>query len=436
VTQLRLSFPRFVALCSSMTLLLCASLPPRANAQAVPYARSFAKSKDEVDNALNELQAYAGQKLPAVEGFVAAGDQPLNRFERAFYQFSIDLLPASPSGTPDGTIVRLTAKITAWYADPDPSRSGYQVLSSNGRLELDLLDRLTEKVDGKSPTSLLHSEVQAPKPKLDLSTGLPGASLFSNPNKAGGGATPADAPSGTDEMSALRAKREAEERRAQQLNAELQTLQEVHRNQAHPLNLVVVKKNGTAVLARAVEGSRVLFSAAAGDEFEFLDNQGDWIHVQISGASRGYLRRSSLELPEFIAARLKPPNGEAASEKPAPFGLVREETSTFPGGWPVLRGKPVKICTVQPVSQDPRETGAAAKLNFAASLFRKFSADSAAATPPLDGIVVIFDSADGGLIAATLSTAQQLAAGSLSPENFWKQCYADPPEAFRQQSKP
>jgi hypothetical protein len=76
-----------------MFLIMSISLPHLATAQAVPYAGTFAKSKEEVDKALKEMQAYAGQKLPIVDGFVATGDQTLSRFERAFYQFSIDLLP-------------------------------------------------------------------------------------------------------------------------------------------------------------------------------------------------------------------------------------------------------------------------------------------------------------------------------------------------------
>jgi len=52
-------------------------------------------------------------------------------------------------------------------------------------------------------------------------------------------------------------------------------------------------------LAKPAIGSRVLFTAAANDEFEFLDAQGEWIHVQISGESRGYIQRSGVELPSF-----------------------------------------------------------------------------------------------------------------------------------------
>ena len=412
-------------------LILSIALPRLLTAQAVPYAATFAKSKDDVDKALKDMQAYTGQKLPVVDGFVATEDQPLNRFERAFYQFSIELLPGS-SGS---TIVRVTAKITAWYADPEPWKSGYQVLPSNGRLELDLLERLRETLEGKTAASA-RPGVQAPRPKLDLSTGLPGSSV---PSSRPPSAPPSSAPE-SDEVAALRGKREAEEKRAQQLNAELQSLQEIQRNQAHPLNLVVVKNNGTPVLARPVVGSHPLFTAAANDEFEFLNAEGDWIHVQISGVSRGYIRRSSLDLPDFIAARLKPPDGaaatneSAATEKLEVFRIEREETATFPGDWNTLRGKPVKIYTVQPASPDSKETKASAKLNFAASLFQKFSADAAA--PAIEGVVVIFDSADGGIIAATRASVQQMAGGSLSTDNFWKQCYLEPPDAFRPPSKP
>ena len=222
-----------------------------------------------------------------------------------------------------------------------------------------------------------------------------------------------------------------------ELNAELQSLQEIQKNQAHPLNLVVVKKPGAPLLAKPAEGARVLFNAAAEDEFEFLEAEGEWIHVQISGPSRGYIRRNNLELSEFIMARLNTP-GTAADpvEKAAAFRITREENSPFPGDWAPLKGKAVKIFTVQPVSQDPKETGSRAKLAFASSLFQKFATDNNVSTSAVEGVVVIFDSADGGIVGTTLATLKQFAAGTLSPENFWKQCYRDPPEAFQESRKP
>ncbi len=414
-----------------LLFVVCSALPKTAAGQVVPYARSFAKSKEEVEKALNELQASTGQKLPIVDGFVIPGDQPLDHYERAFYQFSIDVLPGTASGD---TIVRVSAKITAWYADRDPSKSGYQVLPSNGRLELDLLDRLADKFGGKPATSLLKPEPQATKPRIDLSNGsptMPPAPRGFPPPSAKTPSTP-----GGEEVSALATQRGVEEKRVQQLSAELQSLQDIQRNQAHPNNLVVVKKSGTPVLARPAEGSHLLFNAAADDEFEFIDSEGEWIHVQISGASRGYIRRNGLDLPEAISARLESQNGNAGDEKPAAFRIEREDNSTFPGDWEALKGKTVKIYTVQPASQDPKEIRASAKLRFASSLFKKFSAESAAAAPAVEGIVVIFDSADGGIIGCSLLDSQQLASGALAQENFWKRCYIDPPDAFRPPPNP
>jgi hypothetical protein len=393
-------------------------------AQSVPYARSYAKSREVVDQALKDLQAYSGQKLPIVDGFVAAGDLPLDRFERAFYQFSIDLVPGNSSGT----IVRLSAKITAWYADKDSAKSAYHVLPSNGRLELDLLDRLDEKLGGKllssATNSLSNSRISAPKPKLDLSN-----TSLAAPSKG-------DSSASTEEIASLRAKREAEEKRMRELNEELQSLQEIKQNQARPLNLVMVRKSGTPVMAKPAEGSHLLFRASENDEFEFIEAVGEWIHVQISGPSRGYIRRSNLDLPEYIAARLKSLNGTAAEEKPAVFRIEREENSLFPGDWEPLKGKMVKIYTVQLVSPDSEETGPRTKLAFAGTLIQKNAAEIQAATPALYGIVVIFDSADGGIVGATLANAKQFEDGTLSSDDFWKQCYLDPPDVFQVSTKP
>jgi hypothetical protein len=390
-----------------LSLLLAAC----GNAQAVPYARTFPKPKAGVEQALKDLQAYAGQKLPILDGFVGTPEQPLDKYERAFYQFSIEVLP----GVPAGTIVQVSAKITAWYADKDPAKSGYQILPSNGRLELDLLDRLDEKFGNKpapgTARSIATSGISSPTPKLNLGGGI---------NMSPGSGNPVAAPEGTEELNRLRSEREAEEKHMRSLNVELQGLEEVKKNQAHPLNLVTVKRAGTPVLARAGEESRVLFKAAMNDEFEFLDAQGEWIHVQISGVSRGYIRRSALELPEVIAEHLEETAKLEAAAKAVAFRVEREENSAFPGDW-------------EAVSQDPKETDARAKLNFAGALMRKFVADVTPGGTAADGVVVIFDSADGGIAGATLASIQQIAKEEISEEAFWKQCYLDPPETFQSQ---
>jgi len=403
-------------------LLLLALCVQNAGGQAVPYARSYAKPKNEVEQALKELQASSGQKLPILEGFVAPPAKPLERYERGFYQFTIELLP----GDEGATIVRLSAKVTAWYADRDVAKSGYEVLVSNGRLELDLLDRLQEKLTGKpvDPPATLESTVQAPRPKLDLS-GVPGASL------------PAPAPVAAktpDEVAALRTQRVIAEKRVQRLTEELQSLEEIKHNQAHQQNLVIVSKSSTPVYAKAGEGSRVLFQAAANDEFEFLDMEGEWVHVEISGDSRGYLRQTAVQLPEGVGAKLRAaaPGPEA---KYAGFRITREETSRFPGDWSGLKGKTVKIYTVQPLTENPKETGASARLNYALVLFEKGWRESATVRPLPEGVVVIFDAADGGIAGATLDDIQKVTSGALNREAFWTESYLDPPEAFHGTAK-
>jgi len=399
-----------------LTLLLGAA---HASAQAMPYARNFSQPRIEVEQSIKDLQGYSGQKLPVLDGFVATGDKPLDRYERGFYQFAIDLLP----GDNGGTVVRLSAKITAWYADRDVTKSGYQVLPSNGRLELDFLDRLEEKLTGKPVgASAKSSAVQAPAPKLDLSSARTAATMAAP--------LPSSSNQPPDEVAALRNQRVTAEKRVQQLTDELKNLQEIQKNQSHPQNLVVVKTSGTPVYARAADTSRLLFEASANDEFEFLDTDHNWIHITISGDSRGYVHADSVELPQHIAERLDSP-ATALQEKFPGFRLVRSESSQFPGAWTPLKGKLVKLYTVQIVGQNTKETGAAARLNFCIALFEIAAKEAVAANPAPDGIAIIFDAADGGIAGATLADIQKLAAGSLKRDAFWSQSYLDPPEAFQ-----
>jgi len=402
-------------------LLVLAALPALAYPQAIPYARSYAKPKDEVEKALKELQAYSGQKIPTLEGFVAPSGKPLDHYERGFYQFTIEMLP----GDSGATIVRLSAKITAWYADRDVTKSGYEVLPSNGRLELDLLDRLQEKLTGKpvDPRATLDSAVQAPHPKLDLS-GVPGASLTAPP--------PVEKTS--DEVATTRNQRVIAERHVQQLTTELNNLKEIQHNQAHPQDLVSVIKSGTPVYARAAEQSRVLFQASASDEFEFLDDDKGWIHIQISGDSRGYVRQNAVLLPDFIVEKMGKEEHSLA-EKFSGFQMEQETISSFPGDWPALKGKKVKIYTVRPISQNPKESGPAARLEYSLALFQKGWKESASVTPTPDGIVVIFDSADGGIASATLDMIKKYLDGSLTRDAFWAQCSLDPDDAFHASPK-
>jgi len=121
-------------------LVLMVGAGQSGSAQAVPYERTYRQSKSAVEKALKELQPSTSGRLPVLEGFALPGDHPLNRYQRAYYQAAVQV-SSTPSG---GSLVRVNTKVTAWYADSIPSRSGYQLLTSNGRIESDLLDQLTD----------------------------------------------------------------------------------------------------------------------------------------------------------------------------------------------------------------------------------------------------------------------------------------------------
>jgi hypothetical protein len=59
-----------------------------------------------------------------------------------------------------------------------------------------------------------------------------------------------------------------------------------------------VAENGDADVREGRGKFASVFQAAANDEFEFLDGDNEWIRVGISGDSRGYLLRSSVDVPE------------------------------------------------------------------------------------------------------------------------------------------
>jgi hypothetical protein len=431
VNNLKSFRSKFFYFCLTLPgVLLVSPPPPPAGAQAIPYARTFSKSKEDIESALKEFQAYAGQKLPIVDGFVSMGQQPLDRYERAFYQFSIELIPE----TPQSTVVKVTAKITAWYADPDPAKSGYQALPSNGRLELDLLDRLSEKLGGKVSVHVPRSSLQAPRAKID-SSGNPlpqvSSSMGTSFSPSSGTTDGAPSPSlSSGENAALKAQRENEQKHMLQLKSDLEALQEIQHNQAHPRNLVIVKKSGTPVLARPVEASKVLFTAAADDEFEFIEAEGEWFHIQISGASRGYIRRSQVESmdPRWNTPAETPKTATASAPT---FKVTREENGAFPGTWAPLKSKTVKIFWVQPVDSPATSTTPDEKLVFTKSLFQRAWNDSKQSPNAVAGVVVVFDTSDGGQVSTTIPILQNWMEGKIAEPLFWRQCTIDPPELFK-----
>jgi hypothetical protein len=405
-------------------VLVCANY---GRAQKTPSERSFPQSKVAVEKALHGLQSSIAGRLPILDGFAVFGDRPMGRFQRGYYQCRVEVNSA-PAG---GSVVWVSAKITAWYADPTLVHSGYQVLASNGRLETDLLDQLQDALEGttsaaanREATSKAAKSVSRPDtPEPTINAPMPRI-----PDSALGRSVVIRPPAAPDASSSLKNQTDAAEKHEQELAAEAKNLEEILQNQAHPDNLVAVKKTGTPVLQSARGDAPVLFSATAGDEFEILDTTSDWVHIRISGLSRGWLQRSSVEMPEGSPSDV-PAVGRARPPNAVPFRVSSEQFAPFPGDWAALRGKTVRIVSVQKTNENAnaKDTGSPAKLEFARAVFdNQFAKVSAAA----EGIVLIFDSEDGGMVAATAESLKKWKAGALSDDAFWHQCFFDPPEIF------
>jgi len=427
-------------------LILCVAIPTLltgpSDAQDVPIERTFVQSKPEVEKALKELKPSASGRLPVLDGFTRPSDRALDRFQRGYYQCAVQV-SSTPSG---GALVRVSAKITAWYADPASSKSGYQVLPSNGRLETDFLDRLEDALGGKGlPTRAVASapslaknqhansapDISAPMPRgtapADASSASKVPAMPANsPFNLGNGVT-------SDRAASLATQKAVADKHVDELTKEAKGLEEILRNQAHPNNLVAVKQSGTPVLVSPIEGAKVLFLTTAEDEFEILDMNANWVHVRISGLSRGWIRRSGLEMPGTF-----PSDAKAGNDLPPAnaehFQVKKEQIASFPGTWEPLRGKTVKILTVQKTGGSAADTGSRAKLEFAKSLFDREYVELTQAPTTAAGVVLIFDSEDGGMAAATLPVLQQWKAGTLSDQALWRRCFFDPPEAFISQT--
>jgi len=438
-----------------LTLAIIAAL---AGAQTVPYERTFTSPATDVERVVRNLRPSSSGRLPTVDGFVEASDVPIDHYERGYYECTFQVV-ATAAG---GATVRASAKITAWYNDPTPGRSGYRVLVSNGHIENDFLDQIQEALGPSSVPKPAGSATTAPAVKSNVSAAPPVSSggirpqtrldpapldaeeSTSNKNAvardfAAAPRQPAEAAtpsiSSAESVESLKLQRAAVEKRAQELSADIKNFEEILHNQVRPADLATVKNVGTHVVSKPAEGAPVLFSADAEDEFQVLELEGAWVHVQISGSSRGWIHRAQLDLPAEYA------DSSAAAGDPAPaataglFNISKDETTTFGGKWAPLATKKVRVIWLEPASPNATST-AKEKLAYARALFEKSYGELKSSGATVDGVVIVFDSADGGQIAATISSLKQLVDGAISESAFWRQCSLDPPESFQASAKP
>lgn len=438
-----LQFHQFCVTLLGAAILLSTAI---ASAQGTERARAFPQSKPVIEKALKELQTAAAGRLPTLDGFATPADHSLENYRRGYYQAKFQVSTA-PSG---GSIVRVSVQVTAWYNDPVASKSGYRVLPSNGRLEGDLLDQLSDQLASVTPVSAPAVEnppaTAATQPaNAPPDTTEPPSATTAAANEPEISAPTPRLPDNNATYSSSSLERGLAEREkvapntngkkiedrdtGGPLETELQSLQEIIKNQARPKNLVAIKKSGTPVVSSPSLSAKTLFLASAHDEFEMLDYNRDWVHVRISGLSRGWIWRNNLELPSSVPNSDTAPSKSALPTAAELFHVSREEVAQFPGDWGPLKGKNVKIVSVED-SQDNAKTDSLLRLEFAKFVIQKDYAELAQKTGQLAGIVVIFDSVDGGMIAAAFPTLQQWKAGKLSDAALWHQCFFDPPETF------
>ncbi len=411
--QLGSSFARLVA-----TVVCWLLLTSGSSAQGPPLEHTFHASTTDVRKTLHEIQSFPGGKLPILEGFADGEGNSLDKYQRGYYRYDVQIRSAGPTET----VVRVNAKITAWYSGPAPANSGYRVLKSSGRLESDLLDALDERLDPKSArkTSAVAATSQPAAAALpDSPSAKLGTSFFITPRLT-------TAPSSTKPVSG-RVSDPITSKRAEELKQEAENLQQVLHNQARPANLAIVKRPNTPVVAQPLEGSEVLFQATEEDEFEILDAIDGWVHIKISGVSRGWIKRDYVDLPGAATVSLSAVRGDQGDKEAV--RQTKEEVGLFPGSWEPLDGRKVKIIWVQPLDRD--QFGSEPKWNLAKSVFRQADAGAPTASTEVAGVVVIFDSQDGAMAATTLATLQQWRAGHLSDDAFWRRSWRDPAESFK-----
>src|SRR6266404_1776383 len=363
-----------------------------AVSQSSPSEHVFQVSRAELDKALASLHANSPGRLPILDGFVAPDASALEKYQRAYYQYKLEIRPAGAGATS----LRVSAKVTAWYAGDNSSPAGYRVLPSNGRLETDLVERLEETLQQKSADVADPSAPKTSSPDVrtpDARTKDPASAVAGSapPAKSSvfGLGFPTEQPDSRTALAPPNSRELAQQKRLQQLNEQAANLEEILRNQARPGDLAAVRKTGTPIFAKPMEPGDVLFKADAEDEFKVLDESGGWVHVQVSGISRGWIRRSALEMPGEAAAAdagLKPPAATTGPE-------THEETSLFPGEWSALRGRIVRITWVRPESGGP----ATDRWQLARSVFRDTYGNISRNNLKVDGVVIVIDAADGGM---------------------------------------
>jgi hypothetical protein len=418
--------------------LVLLALAPTGHAQQTvqPVERVYNHSQVEVEKALQAMQAYVTSRLPVLDGFVNANASTLDHFENPHFQFRIELKAEGPAQT----VAQIAAKITAWYAGAAPDHSQYVVVPSNGRLEEDLLDRLSIYLEKGSPRQPASAGATAP---LSGGAGLgpsPGAANGPQTGAAGKSSailadpgTPAATSARTDaanlasQIAAVQAQREATEQNVRRLRQQTSELEANSKSQKFLSNLAIVKATRTPIFQQADEKSKILFRADPEDEFEIIDAREGWMHVRLENTDQGWLRISQLQRPNEVDD-----SGDMAVLN---FLTPSEEIKPFVGEWMPLKGKAALFVFANTARELPAGTLGQSQLDFAKHVFTDGYREATHSDQAISGVVVVFLGAKGGVAAATLADIRRWHDGTLSDKLFLDRCSLDPPESFRDAPK-
>jgi hypothetical protein len=398
--------------------------------------RTYPCSLEVVQKGLQQIGGFGGGKLPIVDGFVTATSDQLEHYERPYYQYRVHLKPVDATST----VVSVEARISAWYADTDPSRSEYRSLPSNGRLEADLLDRLQEALRRAIATSTPNASPAAtvlhnPAPSPDISAKKP--VIRPVPRVSDTVVKTAVPAASQEQLDAILAERQAVREKTAALQAQLDQLKVADHKPANASKLASVKHSGVGVMSRQNFGGPVLFRAQAEDEFEVVELQSGWALVRLGLDSTAYIQADELALPDGIVEKPAGASAEAAqsgtgtAQRDLGFSVSREDVTVFSGDWVRLRGKKVLFVYAQPRGLLSDMASQDAKLGYAKRIFEsRYRAVSQSKTD-VEGVVVVFLGSRGGVAAATLTDIRQWVEGGLADEAFVNRCSLDPSSEFR-----
>ncbi|HMJ24008.1 MAG TPA: SH3 domain-containing protein [Terriglobales bacterium] len=356
---------------------------PVAESPSQP-AREFSFSLAAVQSALQQMGAYRGARLPSLDGFVEAAQGAAPDLQHPYYEFKLDLKPLGLTLT----LVGVQASVTAWYADPQGSNSGYQKFKSNGRLESDLLDRLSSFLATNKSTSGVEVE---------------------------------------REIEAVRKQQSEAERRGAELEKQLQAAKTSGNTDSTKIYVEAAKAH-VPVCSAPESRAPVLLRAEPEDEFEVLQHRGAWLQVRLEAGRSGWVQESLVK--SNAAAGGRGPAAEVPPSATPGFTVIRETVSSFSGEWPRLKDKQALYVWARP-DGSALTLAAGEKLRFVEHIFmeryRQAEHDS---RNSVKGIVVIFLDERGGVAAASLDDIRFWAEGSLTSSAFIKRCSLDPLGAF------